>query len=128
MKGTMHPAWPGISFISDWNDVRFFRRRKWTMFRFLECKLDSDRVTALLSIEIVLLGVGVEIRIPLPPTAETRHMQREGTMIQQGLRESLPFEQFIEQIKQEHGVTEVRITDEALRQLKEIQEKGEKKS
>lgn len=125
MKGTIHPTWPGISFAWDWPDLVNAPHSNWAHFRFLEFAVDMDRMTALLTFSFALLGYYVEVRFPLPETEKSRRMKREAVMVGQGRRESFDLANVIEQLKAQTCATEVKITDEALRQLQAIEEKNE---
>lgn len=84
-------------------------------------------MTALLEIEFAVLGLHVSIRIPIPETEASRILKREATMVNQGLRTSLPIGEAIERIKAITGAKDVVVTDEVMRQLSEIEAKSKAK-
>lgn len=124
MSGRMRPLWPGLHFHWQWPELLFGWKLHSQQFDIVRLNFEIDRVTALFSVEFALLGYCMLVQFNIPETERSRAMKRELTMVNQGLRTSLPLAEIMEHIKEQTGAKEVVVTDEFLRQLEKIEAKG----
>lgn len=127
MSGKLRPAWPGLHKKFEWPNIVSGWHRSSQEFTVFQLTFEIDRVIALFSVEFVILGCGLMLQLPIPETEESRAIKREHTMINQGLRTSIPLAEAIEHIKSQTGAKHVELSDEFLRQLRDIDENIVKK-